>query len=114
MNKQTKDAIERTDKARNFPTATCAASRHAQMIGEHLARQQPYPMLTEEPDHCGVSILSTVASLWEARAEIERLRAKLEAIDDYYQAGGELTSHMAVMAREALGDEQEVAPGAEK
>ena len=62
-----KKAIRRADKARDFPFNTCGASRHAQMIGEALVRRQGYPMLDEEPEHCGESILSAVASLFEAR-----------------------------------------------
>jgi len=74
------DLIKRTNKARRFPTNTCPASRHAARIGEALMRGKPYPMLTEEPDHCGESILSVVASLWEARTQIERLTAERDEL----------------------------------
>lgn len=67
------DLIKRADAARSFPANTCAASRHAQQIAEALIRGEPYPMLTEEPEHCGESILATVAALWEARTTIDRL-----------------------------------------
>lgn len=76
------DLIKRTNKARRFPTNTCPASRHAARIGEALMRGKPYPMLTEEPDHCGESILSVVASLWEARTQIERLTASLKRANE--------------------------------
>lgn len=63
-------APARCDAARDFPANTCPASRHAQMIGEALMKGEPYPMLTDEPELCGESILSTVASLWEARTKL--------------------------------------------
>lgn len=71
---------KRADKARQFPANTCAASRHVQMIGEALAKGNTYPMLYEEPEHCAESMLSVVAALWEARSEIERLRAAIKKI----------------------------------
>lgn len=66
---------ERMDAARDFPNKTCPYSRHAQMIAEHLLKGEPYPMLQEEPAHCGEAIGSTAASLWEARARIATLEA---------------------------------------
>lgn len=69
--------IKRVDRARKFPFNTCPFSRHAQMIGEALARGKPYHMIEEEPDHCGASILITVEELYKARTEIDRLRVKL-------------------------------------
>jgi len=59
--------IRRVNKARNFPHNTCAASRHVQEIGEALATGKPYPMLEEEPAYVAGSLLSVVASLYEAR-----------------------------------------------
>ena len=38
----------------------------------------------------------------EMRDEIERLRAALQRIDDYYQSGGNLMSHVAGLATDAL------------
>ena len=75
MDNITKQIVARVKQHRNMPANTCPASRHAEMIGDHLVRKKPYAMLTEEPEHCGGSILSTVASLYEARTEIERLQA---------------------------------------
>lgn len=72
-----RNLIRRLNRARNFPVNTCPASRHAATIGERLIYGKPYPMLTEEPEHCGGSILSVVESLWKARTEVARLRAKL-------------------------------------
>lgn len=71
MDKELRDMARRLRKARNFPANTCGASRHAQMIGEALVSGRPYPMLTEEARHCGMSILATVAALYEARTELE-------------------------------------------
>ena len=73
-----KNLKKRLSKARRFPTNTCPASRHAQMIGEYLPTKKGYPMLQEEPEHCAGSILATVAALYEARTEIERWK-KLHA-----------------------------------
>ena len=97
------DLIERAEAARQFPTNTCGASRHAEQIGVALVLGEPYPMLTEEPNYCGESILATVAALWEARTEIERLTAALHAqpgpvsMDDVEWAG---KVHLAEAIRE--------------
>lgn len=69
---QIKNLKKRIRKARNFPTNTCPASRHVQIMGEALPKKGGYPMLQEEPEHCAGSILATVAALYEARTEIER------------------------------------------
>jgi len=59
----------RVDRARNFPTNTCPASRHLHMMAEGLIRGG-YPMLQEEPEHCAISILSTLEALWKARTKL--------------------------------------------
>lgn len=64
------DMLARVRVARNFPDNTCPASRHVQMIGEALAKGKPYPMLTEEPEHCAGSLLAVVAALYEARTKL--------------------------------------------
>jgi len=64
-------------RVRRFPENTCPASRHVQMVAEALARGKVWPSIKEDPEHIGGSMLSTVASLYEARTEIDRLRAKL-------------------------------------
>lgn len=69
--------VRRVRRARQFPTNTCPSSRHVQMIGEALLRGRPYPMIEEEPEHVGGSLLSVVESLYKARTEIDRLRAEL-------------------------------------
>lgn len=70
--------LRRVRRARRFPTNTDPASRHAQMIGEHLLRLKPYPMLTEEPQHCGESILCAVAGLFETRTALAELLRVVE------------------------------------
>ena len=55
-------------------------------VREALVRRWRYPMLTEEPAPCGESILATVAALWEARTEIERLTAALQHEADCVEA----------------------------
>lgn len=34
-------------------------------------------MLTEEPEHCALSLYSVLESLWKARIELARLKSKL-------------------------------------
>ena len=70
----------RVRRWRNFPHNTCPASRHVQLIAEHLASGKKYPMLAEEPEHCAGSMLSTVASLFKARTQIRKLEAQLKAL----------------------------------
>lgn len=67
--------IKAMNAARNFPENTCPASRHTAMIAEHLLKGDLYPMLSEEPSHCGGSLASTVTSLWIARSELAALEA---------------------------------------
>lgn len=70
---------DRIKAARRFPENTCPASRHVQRMGEALAKGQSYPMVDEEPYHVAISLLSVVASLYEARTEIERLKKEPRA-----------------------------------
>ena len=72
-----RNLIRAANRARNFPTNTCPPSRHAQLIAESLLRDKPYPMLDDEREHCGGSIMATVIALYKARTEIDRLRKKL-------------------------------------
>lgn len=64
------DLANRMLEARNFPSVTCAGSRHCQEIAIALMSGEAYPMLTEEPEHCGQSIAATVAALWETRSQL--------------------------------------------
>jgi hypothetical protein len=73
-----KKAVKAMNAARNSPEGTCPASRHVALIAETLAKGKPYHMLTEEPEHCAISLASTVQSLWDARAAIAALRAKMK------------------------------------
>ena len=63
-------ALRALKKARIGLHVTCPASRHAAMIAEVLMKGEAYPMLTEDPAHCGETIASVVTALWEARALI--------------------------------------------
>ena len=49
-------------------------------MATELIRRGEYPMLIDEPEHCGISIAVTVEMLWKARREIERLKKELEAV----------------------------------
>lgn len=87
MTTDTAATLALMDAARIGPHITCPVSRHAAMVAEAMMRGEPYVMMDEDRVHCGASIGDTVASLWEARAEIERLREALRpfaaAADDY-------------------------------
>lgn len=63
-------------RARNHPGVTCPASRHVHQMADGLLSKHGYPMLTEEPEHCAVSLLAVLGALWQARAEINRLKGK--------------------------------------
>lgn len=80
--------IKRTNKARNFPSNTCGASRHAQQIAEALIRGDRYPALTDEAAHCGESILAAVAALWETRTALARLVDVCRRMDAEVHSGG--------------------------
>lgn len=67
---------KRTDKARRFPSNTDPASRHAYIMAENMVKTHGYPMLAEEPWHCAISIMATVAALWEARTELAKLKGE--------------------------------------
>lgn len=79
--KRIKTLLKRVAKARNFPANTCPASRHAEMIGEALAKGRAYPMLAEEPEYCGETLLATVAALYEARTKLAQLRTQTSPQD---------------------------------
>ena len=62
----------RVDRARNFPHNTCGASCHLHMMADALALGKPYPMLSEDPEHCAGSMLSVLESLWKARTKLAK------------------------------------------
>lgn len=64
-------------RAMRFPANTDSCSRHVRLMGETLMRGKKYHMFEEEPEHCAVSLLVTVESLWKARLEIERLKKRV-------------------------------------
>ena len=90
------DLVERVNRARRFPENTCGASRHAQGVAEAMMQGDVLPEVTDDPTHIGESILSTVAALYEARSEITRLRAEVEAL-----------RKAALMAKRIVDDECE-------
>jgi hypothetical protein len=63
-------------RVRNFPVGTCPSSRHLHLMADGLLSKRGYPMLQEEPEHCAESILWVLLSLWEARAELLKLKRK--------------------------------------
>ena len=64
-----KNLRRRVNRARNFPTNTCPASRHLHIMADALM-SGGYPMLQEEPEHCARSIYSVLESLWKARTNL--------------------------------------------
>lgn len=69
--------------ARFFPKHTDGCSRHVKIIAHDCLRNVRSPvrrLLIDagyEPDHWAESMEITVKALWEARAEIDRLKAKV-------------------------------------
>lgn len=67
----------RVDRARHFPDNTCPASRHAHQIADALIDGRMLaPGWRPEGEEMGASILSALESLWKARTELARLKAK--------------------------------------
>lgn len=64
----------RVNRARNFPTNTCPASRHVHIMADRLAAGRVYHMFQEEPEHCAGSLYSVLESLWKARTELAKLK----------------------------------------
>ena len=57
----------RVARARDFPTHTCPASRHLQIIADALAGKQPYWQILEEPQHVAETMYAVLESLWKLR-----------------------------------------------
>ena len=74
------DILKRMSAARSA-AVTCSASRHAAQIGAALVLHDGDWRLANAPRECGESIAATVAALWEARAEVARLKSNLAAIE---------------------------------
>lgn len=68
--KLVKSMLKELRRVRNFPANTCAASRHLELMATQLATGKPYPMLTEEPVHCAISMLSVLTDLYKHRTAI--------------------------------------------
>lgn len=60
-----------------FPVHTCAASRHAHIMAETLAKGKEYAMFGEEPEYCADTLLAVLGSLWRARMKVAELKHKL-------------------------------------
>lgn len=70
----------RVNRARNFPVNTCPASRHVHIMADCLTQKGGYPMLTEEPEHCAISLYSVLESLWKVRTELAMLKSKRKGV----------------------------------
>lgn len=62
----------RVNRARNFPTNTCPASRHVHMIADALAGGRKYHMIDEEPEHVAGTLYAVIESLWKARTALKK------------------------------------------
>ena len=60
----------RVNRARNFPTNTCAASRHVHIIAENLIRYGVDHITNEEPRHAAESMLVVLEQLWKLRTKV--------------------------------------------
>lgn len=66
---------------RLFLPTVCEASRQTYQLGCALLRGDPYPMLQEDPQHCGESLMATVGALHQARAKVA---AAIELLDGFF------------------------------
>jgi len=55
----------RVNRARNFPANTTPASRHLHTMAEILVNGKQYPMLQEEREYCGETMLCVLEELWK-------------------------------------------------
>ena len=75
----------RVNRAREkaFPHSTCPASRHVHLMAECLTTgNKQYAMLIEEPEHCALSMLSVLESLWKARLKLRKLQNELDETEE--------------------------------
>ena len=63
------NARRRVNRARHFMENTCPASRHLHVMADSLANGQPYAMFEDEPEHCAITMLSVLESLWKLRTQ---------------------------------------------
>lgn len=106
----TNEHLRKMNEARTGPKVTCPASRHVAMIGEFMIKGQKYPLAEEDPEYCGEAIVSTVTSLWEARARIVELERALSWISlgpGYSETREGAALEMMRVASEALKEEED-------
>ena len=67
---------------RFFPEFTCGASRHVQIFAEDIRdTRSEFRAVIDQwqvPDHIASSLEATVQALWQARADVRRLRERYE------------------------------------
>lgn len=97
--------INRVEKARNFPHNTTPASRYIAMIGQHLFEDGKSFSLDDDPQHCGESMLLTVADLWETKNKIHELKKFIRGLAtfDCYDISTNDITEMATSYLMALG-----------
>lgn len=96
----------RVNKARNFPENTCGSSRHVHMMADALAAGETYHMFTDEPEHCAYSLYAVIASLWEARTELAKLKGPEQVERERAAAVAKATKHMRARGSKSVASEQ--------
>lgn len=74
MQKDVKAALDECNDARRFPENTTPAARHVQMIAEALARGEPVPQLTEDPEHVALSLLTLITTVYKLKDELQHYK----------------------------------------
>ena len=66
----------RVSRARDFPAGTCPASRHVHSIADALVSKRRKHPIEElwDAEHIASSLYAVLASLWEARKELTKLK----------------------------------------
>lgn len=93
----------RVNKARNFPENTCGSSRHVHMMADALAAGETWHAFTEEPQHCAASLYAVIASLWEARTELARLKGPEQVERERAAAVAKTTKRMRAIGSKSVG-----------
>lgn len=102
--------LRAVSRARRFPANTDSCTRHVELIGRQLVLRQPFPMLAEEPEICGQSLLLTCVAVYKLRDALARLHDVCLRIDvdnnaqrpsqaEYVQAmrhAGKLVEHVGL------------------
>jgi hypothetical protein len=70
--------IKAVNDRKHIPANACSDSTVTKIIGEVLARGKQHRFINEDKEYAAECILRTVLALYEAREEIEIMKAKVE------------------------------------